>query len=239
MTKAALAAVFLFAACQSQSSTEQGATKKTEAVVDAKSSSPHKDAAPPKTAPVPAAVKTREPINAHDVEISGAMRDETLPGLKFQVPAEWAKKPGTTPMRLAEYTLPGPGGDAEMAVFRFAGGGGDAASNIARWRSQFTRTDGTPLGEADAKVQEMVRGPLKITLVDLAGTYVAQVTPGAAERYNDPDYRMLAAIVEGAGDPYFFKAVGSAKTMALWEQPFANFSATFAVDAPVPATGDK
>lgn len=246
MTKAALVAVFLFAACQSQSSIEQGATKKTEGgeVVDTKASS-HKDPAPPKTAPspggvaAPGVVKTREPINAHDVEISGAMRDETLPGLKFQVPAEWTKKPGSSPMRLAEYTLPGPGGDAEMAVFRFAGGGGDAASNIARWRSQFTRTDGAPLGEADAKVQEMVRGPLKITLVDLAGTYVAQVTPGAAERYNDPDYRMLAAIVEGAGDPYFFKAVGSAKTMALWEQPFANFSATFAVDSPAPAAGDK
>lgn len=236
MIRVALSAVVLVVACQSPSSTEQGATKasKEGAVVDSKAS-PH-GALPVKAAPghggEAGPAKKREPANAREVEVSGGMRDETVPGLTFQVPAEWAKKPGTSPMRLAEYTLPGPGGDAEMAVFRFAGGGGDVASNIARWRSQFSRADGTPLGEADAKVQTVDRGPLKVTLVDLAGTYVAQVTPGGADRYSDPEYRMLAAIVEGAGDPYFFKAVGPAKTMTLWEQPFANFAATFAVAAP-------
>ncbi len=68
-------------------------------------------------------------------------------------------------------------------------------------------------------------------MVDLAGTYIAQVTPGATERYNDANYRMLAVIVEGAGDPYFFKAVGPGATMAQWEQGFANFAASFAADA--------
>lgn len=248
MTKFALAVFVLLAACQSQTSVEQGATKKTEdgSVVDAKASS-YKDPMPPKTAPAhggeqaPGVVSTgkkREPANPKDVTISGASRDESVPGLNFKVPAEWVKKPGGSPMRLAEFTLPGPGGDAELAVFRFAGGGGDVASNVGRWRSQFTNAEGKPLGEADGKVQEMVRGPLKITQVDLAGTYVAQVTPGGAERYNDPDYRMISVIVEGSGDPYFFKAVGPAKTMALWEEPFANFAVTFAIDGvPAPDSG--
>lgn len=204
--------------------------------VDMKASS-YKDPMPPKTSPTPgvqAGGQARAPVNPREVTVSGTMRDESLPGIKFTVPAEWAKKPGSTPMRLAEFTLPGPGGDAELVVFRFAGGGGDAASNIHRWRTQFTTAEGTPLSDADGKVQEMVRGPLKLTMVDLAGTYVAQVTPGASERYNDANYRMLAVIVEGAGDPYFFKAVGSAATMALWEQSFANFAASFAIDAPAP-----
>lgn len=249
MTKAALAVVVLLAACQSQTSIEQGATKKMPdgSVVDAKESS-YKDPMPPKTAPSPGGEpapgvlstgKKRDAANPRDVAISGVMRDESVPGLNFKVPAEWARKPGGSPMRLAEFTLPGPGGDAELAVFRFARGGGDVASNLNRWRSQFTGAEGKPLGEADGKVQEMVRGPLKITLVDLAGTYVAQVTPGGAERYNDPNYRMMSAIVEGSGDPYFFKAVGPAQTMALWEEPFANFSVTFAIDGVPEAVPDS
>jgi hypothetical protein len=237
MTKAVLAAVVLLAACQSQTSVEQ---KKTEggAVVDAKA--PHGDVKASPHGPMPttagphgesAPVKKREAVNPHEVTVSGVMRDEVVPGLQFKVPAEWVKKPGGSPMRLAEFTLPGPGGDAELAVFRFARGGGDVASNVARWRSQFTNAEGKPLGDMDGKVQESTQGPLKITVVDLAGTYVAQVTPGGAERYDDADYRMLSAIVEGAGDPYFFKAVGPAKTMALWEAPFAAFTATFASEA--------
>jgi hypothetical protein len=44
---------------------------------------------------------------------------------------------------------------------------------------------------------------------------------------------MLAAIVEGAGDPFFFKAVGPATTMAVWEPTFAKFAETLAL-APAP-----
>jgi hypothetical protein len=170
----------------------------------------------------------REPVNPQEVTPSGKTRDESVPGLSFKVPEEWAKKPGSSPMRLAEYTLPGPGGEAELAVYRFAGGGGDAKSNVHRWRTQFAKADGTPLGDDDGEVQEVTRGALKLTLVDLQGTYVAQVTPGAPERYSDPNYRMLAAIVEGAGDPFFFKAVGPEATLAAWKPAFVQMTETLA-----------
>lgn len=171
----------------------------------------------------------REPVNAHAVTPSGKTREEVIPGLNYKVPEEWTRKPGSSAMRLAEFILPGPGGDAELAVYRFAGGGGDAKSNVHRWRTQFTKADGTPLGDNDGEVQEVTRGPLKVTLVDLTGTYVAQVTPGASERYKDPNYRMLAAIVEGAGDPYFFKAVGPDATLAVWQPTFSQFTESFVV----------
>lgn len=170
----------------------------------------------------------REPVNPQEVTPSGKTRDESVPGLNFKVPEEWAKKPGSSPMRLAEYTLPGPGGEAELAVYRFAGGGGDAKSNVHRWRTQFAKADGTPLGDSDGEVQEVTRGSLKVTLVDLQGTYVAQVTPGAPERYTDPNYRMLAAIVEGAGDPFFFKAVGPDATLAAWKPAFVQVTESLA-----------
>jgi hypothetical protein len=181
---------------------------------------PHSGAAPAEETSRPA----REAVNPHPVTPSGKTREEVVPGLNYKVPEEWTKKPGSSAMRLAEFILPGPGGDAELAVYRFAGGGGDAKSNVHRWRTQFTKADGTPLGDSDGEVQEVSKPPLKVTLVDLTGTYVAQVTPGASERYKDPNYRMLAAIVEGAGDPYFFKAVGPETTLAVWKPTFSTFA---------------
>lgn len=221
-----LSSLVLLAACQAGSQPQAAPSK--PAVPEA-SKSPSADAGPPKAAAPP--VKTREPANPREVTISGVIRDESVPGLKFSVPGEWARKPGGSPMRLAEFTLPGPGGDAELAVYRFAGGGGDAKSNVFRWRTQFARADGSPLVESDGKVQESTQKALKLTLVDLAGTYIAQVTPGSAERYSDPNYRMLALIVEGAGDPFFFKGVGPAATMALWEPAFAKMGETLVADA--------
>lgn len=221
----------LTAACQG------GANKgpQQEAGKAAGAPPPHAEVA--KEAPKAAApaAKTRTPVDPHEVTPSGLMREETVHDLRFSVPGEWARKPGSTPMRLAEYTLPGPGGDAELVVFRFAGGGGDAASNVHRWRTQFKKADGASLSDADGKVEESTRAPLKLTTVDLEGTYVAAVTPGSAEMYNDPDYRMLALIVEGQGDPYFFKAIGSAATMKVWEKGFAEFAASVAPAASAPA----
>lgn len=172
------------------------------------------------------------PVNPREVTPSGKVRDESAAGLNFKVPEEWEKKAGSSPMRVAEYTIPGPGGDAELVLFRFAGGAGDVPSNINRWRTQFSKPDGGELAEADVKQQNFVRGPLKITMVDMSGTYVAAVMPGAPDRHNSADYRMLGVIVEGSGDPYFFKAIGPAKTLAVWEAAFTEFTGTMAVAAP-------
>lgn len=172
----------------------------------------------PVPAPDPAAsapIKVRAPVNPTEVTPGGKVRPETVEGLKMSVPTEWTRKPGANPMRLAEFVLPGPGGEVTLVVSRFAGGGGDAAANVARWKTQMTRPDGSPVDDAHEKTSE--RAPLKVTTVDIQGTNVAAVTPGAPERYNEPDSRLLGVIVEGAGDPYFFKAVGPAKTVDIWE----------------------
>jgi hypothetical protein len=162
-----------------------------------------------------AATKVRTPVNPTPVTPSGQVRPETIDGIKASVPTEWTRKPGANPMRLAEFVLPGPGGEVTLVVSRFAGGGGDAAANVARWKTQLTKPDGSPVDDAHEKTSE--RPPLKVTTVDITGTNVAPVTPGAPERYNEPDSRLLGVIVEGAGDPYFFKAVGPAKTLDVWE----------------------
>lgn len=236
---ASLALPVLLVACQGgspggapQAAPDKQAVPEVSKAVGHEAGKAHEVGKPEAKAAAP--TRTREPANPREVAVSGVARDEAVPGLRFSVPGEWVRKPGGSPMRLAEFVLPGPGGDADLAVYRFAGGGGDVQSNVFRWRTQFTKADGSPLTDADGKVQESAKGALKVTTVDLEGIYVAQVTPGSAERYSDPNYRMLALIVEGAGDPYFFKAVGPVKTMALWESSLPKLVESMVVDAPAP-----
>jgi len=187
--------------------------------------------ADPHAAPAAAAAPTvRAPVNPQAVTPSGKVRSEKLEGLALSVPEEWTRKPGSNAMRLAEFTLPGPGGEVTLIASRFAGGGGDAASNVNRWKTQFVTADGAPLTEAT--VQAVLRPPLTITRVDIRGTNVAPVMPGSPERYNEPNSRLLGVIVEGAGDPFFFKVVGPAETLTVWESAFVAFA-----DSIAPAAG--
>jgi hypothetical protein len=233
MTRALSCLVLFTLACQNQPA---DAGKPAPAPAKAAPANPHADAPvnphanPHAPAANPhAAAAPRGPVNPTPVTPSGQVRAEAIAGLSVSVPTEWTRRPGSNPMRLAEFTLPGPGGEVTLIVSRFAGGGGDAQANIDRWKGQFTRPDGSPV---DAPRTEVVdRAPLKITTVDLEGTNIAPVTPGAPERHNEPNSRMLGAIVEGSGDPYFFKAVGPAETLAVWAPAFAEAVKSMAVEA--------
>lgn len=61
-----------------------------------------------------------------------------LGGLSWTLPAGWTVAPPSGPMRVGELQLPGGG---SFAVFRFGNGGGSVASNLDRWKNQFTRRD--------------------------------------------------------------------------------------------------
>jgi hypothetical protein len=192
---------------------------------------PHATPTDPHATPAAAAApKVRAPVDPKPVTPSGKVRSETIEGLTVAVPEEWVRKPGSNAMRLAEFTLPGPGGEATLIVSRFAGGGGDAASNVNRWKTQFVTAEGAP--QTEAAVQAALRPPLTVTRVDIRGTNVAPVMPGSPERYNEPNSRLLGVIVEGAGDPFFFKVVGSVETLAVWEPAFTAFA-----DSIAPAAG--
>lgn len=239
MTRARLfggSALFTLLACQAPEAAKKVEPVKTDAKAPAKSDAapvnPHGNPhaiSPHATDPHGAAPsEPKVPVNPQDVKISGQVRAEEISGLTLSVPTEWVRKPGSNPMRLAEFTLPGPGGDVLLVVSRFAGGGGDATANVERWKTQFTRADGADIGD-EAKVSVLDKAPLKITTVDLEGTNIAPITPGAPERYNEPNSRLLGAIVEGSGDPFFFKSAGSVKTLEIWEPGFRAALETIAV----------
>ena len=129
-------------------------------------------------------------------------------------------------MRVAEFTLPKTTGDAEdatLGIFFFGGQGGNVEANLERWIGQMTQPDGRPSKQV-AKTTKFTSRGLAITLVDLSGTYVAEVTPGSSERFNKPGFRLRAAVIETKEGPYFVKLTGPEKTVARWDERVHDFS---------------
>lgn len=154
-----------------------------------------------------------------EITPSGETRDETVAELALKVPAEWETQPVSSQMRLAQFALPGPGGDAELVVFRFPGGAGGVQANVDRWKGQFKPPEGKTIDDV-TKTTNFEAGKLKITLVDVTGHYAAPERPGSPTMVDEPEYRMLSAIVEGSGDAFFLKALGPRKTLELWAKPY-------------------
>ena len=145
--------------------------------------------------------------------------------LKFDAQPGWVAKTTTSSMRVAEFALPKADGDPEdasLVVYFFGGQGGTVQANLDRWIGQMTQPDGKASKDV-AKTATMTSRGMNITMVDLPGTYVAEMTPGATQRFNKPNFRLRAAVVETPAGPYFIKVVGPAKTMARWDASVTAF----------------
>jgi hypothetical protein len=146
--------------------------------------------------------------------------------LKFTVPAGWVEEERTSSMRVAQYRLPKAAGDTEDAsvVLYYFGQnqGGSAAANIERWIGQMKQAD----GDTSKKENLEVNG-LKVTTVDVAGTYVAETAPGSGTFLNKPGYRLRAAVVETPNGSYYVKLVGPEKTVAQWNESFLSYLKSF------------
>jgi len=148
--------------------------------------------------------------------------------LTFTAPAGWVSKPASSSMRVAEFVLPKVAGDAEdasLVVYFFGGQGGSAQANIDRWIGQMEQPGGKATKDVAASTTMTVNG-LKVSLVDVSGTYVAEMSPGAADRLNKPGFRLRAAVIETTGGPYYLKLTGPAKTIAKWDPSFTAFLKT-------------
>jgi len=145
--------------------------------------------------------------------------------LTFSPPAGWHSSTPSSSMRVAEFTLPrtaGDAADAQLIVYYFGGSGGSVDANIDRWIGQMQQPDASPSSSAATRETRKVHG-LTVTLVDVSGTYVAEVAPGASERHNSPRYRLRAGVIETPNGPYFIKLTGPEKTIAKWTAAFNQF----------------
>lgn len=152
-----------------------------------------------------------------------------LATLKFDPPPEWVSKPPASSMRVAEFALPKTAGDSEdatLTIFFFgATQGGNVQANIDRWIGQMSQPDGRASKDV-AKTSTMTSHGLKISMVDVTGTYVAEVSPGSTEHFNKPNFRQRAGYIDTPGGPYFVKLVGPEKTVAKWNDSFEGFLKT-------------
>lgn len=142
--------------------------------------------------------------------------------LAFDPPEEWIVEPVSSPMRLAQFTLPRTEGDfedAELTVFYFGGGGGTVEANLERWTNQMLQPDDSPSADVATTTSFMV-GELAVTLLDVPGIYAAEVVPGSGMRYYKRGYRLKASVVETPSGPYFFRLTGPEQTVRTWEDRF-------------------
>lgn len=146
------------------------------------------------------------------------------PGLGYDVPDGWETAPTSSRMRLAQWTLPGDGDEAaEVVIFFFGPGqGGGVEANLARWFSQFEQPDGSSTKDQASVTKREVNG-LRLTIADMRGTYIASVRPGATERHHRPEHRMIAAVIDGDGGPWYLRVLGPEATVAKWETSVEAF----------------
>ena len=146
--------------------------------------------------------------------------------LGFTPQAGWIDENPSSSVRVAEYRLLGDGelsADARLVIYHFGDrGAGTIEANLERWYGQFEQPDGRPSSEVASVSERRVNG-LAVTAIDLAGTFVAETTPGSGERHHDPGFRMLAAIVSTDVGAYYIKLVGPAGTVAKWEGTWDDF----------------
>lgn len=146
-----------------------------------------------------------------------------LSGLGFDAPTGWVSKPSSSSMRVGVWELPGDDGSAEVVIFYFGeGSGGGVDANVARWLGQFEQPDGSSTRDK-ATITEREANGLKLTIADMRGTYVAPVRPGATQRNNRPNQRMLGIVAEGGSGPWYIRVLGPEATMAKWEASVEEF----------------
>jgi hypothetical protein len=150
--------------------------------------------------------------------------------LKFKAPEGWTAEKASSSMRVAQYRLPKAEGDKEdasLVLYYFgANQGGTAQANIDRWIGQMQQPDGTD-SKSKARTDNLTVNGLKVTSVDVTGTYTAEMAPGSGTFHNDDNYRLRAAVIETPKGNYFVKLAGPAKTIARWDQSYSDYLKSF------------
>jgi hypothetical protein len=137
-------------------------------------------------------------------------------GIHWTVPSAWQEQAQRS-MRIATYGIPAVGGQGdggECAVFFFGRGeGGDVEANINRWISQFEKP-------GDAQRSTRTVDGMPVTLVRIAGTYLAPSGPMMQSSGKKDNYKLLGAIISAPEGSVFFKFTGPAKVVDASENDF-------------------
>lgn len=154
---------------------------------------------------------------------SSGTGEEALPELQpIAGGVGWTADPPFVPqraandMRDAQYAVTGQP-ETLLTISHFdpeVGGGGEVGPNVERWVGQFRQPEG-----AEATVSEREVNDLRVTLVDVHGTFVGREGMGP-ESPPRPHWRMRGAIVEASRGLVFVKLLGPEAGVAAAAEAF-------------------
>ena len=142
-----------------------------------------------------------------------------------RLPAGWLGEETTSSMRLAEYRIASDSKVVCVVYWFGVGAGGSLEANLERWTQQFE--GGATIASEEIEVADRIHA----SLLDVRGTYIAEVTPGSAERHHEPGWAMLAAYLEVPDGPLFLRLVGPSSDVVAQRAAFVAWIRSFrAVD---------
>lgn len=166
-------------------------------------------------ASAPGAGTTQSTDQPDAAPAAAAVGELVVPGARFDRPAGWTFRQPSSSMRLAEAEVPGDDGAALLTAFFFgAGGGGGTEANLQRWAGQLEAEPGTePIRES------FEVGNYSVSTISVEGTLQpSQMGGGPSEPA--PGSKLVGAVVEGPGGPWFFKLTGPVATVTGAEPAF-------------------
>lgn len=132
--------------------------------------------------------------------------------IAFEMPDNWQAEAPRSSMRRAQLSAPGSAGPAELIVYYFGEqGAGSAQANIERWIGQFSNADGSAISDPEQSSSQVAG--LDVTKVEVAGQYSGGMGPAGQAQPTQADQRLIAAIVETPGGPYYLKLLGPDATV--------------------------
>ncbi len=127
-------------------------------------------------------------------------------GLRLELPEGWSSVEPDSAMRLAQLSIPGSGGPGRVALFHFGvGGGGGVDANLGRWVGQIAG------GSEPARDRFGGQG-IEVHTVATSGT-LKKSGIGSFPTEDLPGYTLYGAVIEGAGGPWYLRAVGPDATL--------------------------
>lgn len=214
---AAFAAVLLLAGCSRNTTTEQpgATTAPPEPGAQQQQQNPQGQLPPghPPLDQMPQGGPQGGPAGGQQIVPPAADAGTGQNAISWNAPKDWVAEQPSSSMRRAQYKVPGPGGDAECAVFYFGPGqGGDPKANAQRWISQFSTPDGKPV---EGKTSETKVNGVPVVIVEAKGSYNGAMSMGMSHNApsEKPGYALLGAVIEGPDSNWFFKLTGPEKTI--------------------------
>lgn len=142
----------------------------------------------------------------------------TIKGLTMDLPQPWEPVKPSSNMRAFQAVIADGDAKADLVLFHFGvGGGGGVEANIERW---FGQVEAAPSSEPFVEVLGI--NDVKVHVAETVGTMKPSPMMGINEAV--PNIRLLGAVVEGEGGPWFIKITGDKDLVNRYrEQHFALF----------------